>query len=161
MFSEIAKTLRNDESPVENVSRTTDPNDTGIDKAETNPDVDLDQVFDILQNERRRYVLRYLNDNDDPLSLSDLAEQLAAWECDKDVRDISAQERKRVYVGLYQCHLPKMASASAISYNKPRGMIEKGEKLDLYNYYLPSENTTEDQPSVTSKPMRLVASLLW
>jgi hypothetical protein len=96
----------------------------------------LDQTFELLKNQRRRYVLQYLESEGEPVSLSELAEQIAAWENDKEVRLISSSERKRVYVGLYQCHLPKMDDMGAISFNKPRGIIERGDTADCLTPYL-------------------------
>lgn len=96
----------------------------------------LDETFEILKNRRRRCVLQYLNETDGPVSLSELAEQIAAWENGKDVRQITSSERKRVYVGLYQCHLPKMAGMDVVSFNKPRGVIERGENADCFEPYL-------------------------
>jgi len=96
----------------------------------------LDQVFEILKNQRRRYVLAYLRDRTEPVSLSELSEQIAAWENDKEVRAITSSERKRVYVGLYQCHLPKMDGMEVVSFNKPRARVEPGENIDLFYPYL-------------------------
>jgi len=62
----------------------------------------------VAENKRRRRVLQYLLDVDDEITLDVLAERIAAEENGKDIKQISSQERKRVYVGLYQCHLPKM-----------------------------------------------------
>jgi hypothetical protein len=71
-----------------------------------------------------------------------LAEQLTAWENDKEPHEITSAERKRVYVGLYQCHLPKMDSTNVISFNKPRGIIEPGEHIDIFEQYLDSNEET-------------------
>jgi hypothetical protein len=85
-------------------------------------------------------VLRYLNGTDDPVSLSELADQIAAWENGKSIRQITSSERKRVYVGLYQCHLPKMAGMGIISFNKPRGVVERNESADWFEPYLQSDD---------------------
>jgi transcription elongation GreA/GreB family factor len=45
----------------------------------------LDQVFEILKNRRRREVVKYLNERDESVSLSDLAEHVAAIENDTTV----------------------------------------------------------------------------
>ena len=68
---------------------------------------------------------------------------IAALENGKDVHEISSSERKRVYVGLYQCHLPKMDGMDVISFNKPRGIIEAGPNADIFDQYL--ENEQENQ----------------
>jgi hypothetical protein len=120
------------------------PAATAAEDSPPTPALPLDQTFEILKNQRRRYVLQYLDDADGPVSLSDLAEQIAAWENGKEVREITSSERKRVYVGLYQCHLPKMAGMDVISFNKPRGIIEPGEHIDAFDQYLrPTESPAE------------------
>ncbi|PSP49506.1 hypothetical protein BRC67_10995 [Halobacteriales archaeon QH_3_68_24] len=75
---------------------------------ETAAELPLDQVFEILKNKRRRTVLRYLKGRDGPVALGDLAEEVAAVENDTPVAQVTSRERKCAYVGLYQCHLPKM-----------------------------------------------------
>ena len=96
----------------------------------------LDQLFEVLQNQRRRYVLNYLREHEEVTTLSDLSEQIAAWENDKEVRRISSSERKRVYVALYQCHLPKMDDMGVVEFEKARGTIEPGEHIELCYEYL-------------------------
>ena len=80
-----------------------------------------DVLFDILKNERRRRALEYLRE-EPTTTLSDLAEHVAALENDKSVRELTSSERKRVYVGLYQCHLPKMADAGVIQWSTDTGI---------------------------------------
>lgn len=98
-------------------------------------DLPLDQVFEILKNSRRRETLRYLNENDGQTTLSELAEHIAALENETTIREITSAQRKRVYVGLYQCHLPKMDDTDVIEYDQNRGTIELGPhaaELDEY-----------------------------
>lgn len=122
--------------------------------------LEMDQVFGILKNKRRRYVLKYLSMVDGETTLSDLAEQIAAWECEKDIAQITSQERKRVYVGLYQCHLPKMADVSAIDYNKQRGDIEAGEHFNIFSHYLPPGEQPTEEGEDTSTVVDYVSTLL-
>ena len=101
----------------------------------------LDIVFEILKNKRRRLVLRYIKDEDDPpVDLGELAEHVAALENDKSVSALTSGERKRVYVGLYQCHLPKMDDADIVDFNRNRGTIELGENADQLDEYLDNES---------------------
>ncbi|SMO53772.1 DUF7344 domain-containing protein [Halorubrum cibi] len=106
--------------------------------------IGFDQLFEILKNERRRRVLRYLIEVDGEVTLSEIAEEIAARETEKDVKQITSQERKRVYVGLYQCHLPKMDDYGAISYNKPRGRIETGEHTSLFQRYVCEDRDSDE-----------------
>lgn len=103
--------------------------------------VPLDQIFGILSNQRRRRVLRNLMETKQ-FELGDLAERLAGQENDKSREQLSSKERKRVYVSLYQVHLPKLADVDAITYNKSRGIIEPGPTFDSFTYYLPDDRET-------------------
>jgi hypothetical protein len=105
---------------------------------------DLDEIFDLLKNYRRRCVLRYLSTVEGTAQLSDIAEQISGWENDKEPRLITSSERKRVYVGLYQSHLPKMSNRGAISFNKPRGIVEKGPFFEHFHHYLPAQGESSE-----------------
>jgi hypothetical protein len=96
----------------------------------------LDQVFEILKNRRRRLVLHYLDDNGGESSLSDLAEHIAAIENDTTVKAISSTQRKRVYVGLYQCHLPKMDDMNIIDFDQNRGTVVLASNAEQVKSYL-------------------------
>lgn len=107
----------------------------------------LDIVFGLLSTERRRQVLRYLRDETESTTLGTLAEHIAALENDKPERLLSSTERKRVYVALYQCHLPKLDDANVIEFEKSRGTVERGVNADQLDRYLSlAEETTAGFP---------------
>lgn len=107
----------------------------------------LDVVFDVLRNSRRRHVLELLASQDGATTLGDLAEHIGGIENDKPPSELSSQERKRVYVGLYQSHLPKMADADAITYDD-RGTVEPGPHFEAFYEYLDG-STPESSPLPT------------
>ena len=119
----------------------------------------LDIIFEILHVSRRRDVLVYLEENDGAASLDELAEFIAAKENGIEEWELSSSQRKRVYIGLYQCHLPKMDDAGIIDYNQPRGQIElKPAAAQLYPYlYL---DPFEDEDGDESNPVERVLGLL-
>lgn len=119
----------------------TDPPDTSPDVAddsdtEAGYDLPLDQTFEILKNSRRRETLRFLKANGGETTLSEVAEHIAALENDTTVRAITSAQRKRVYVGLYQCHLPKMDDTDVIEFDQNRGTIELGPNAAQLDPYL-------------------------
>lgn len=87
-------------------------------------------IFELLHNPRRREVLVYLLDNEETVPLSDLAEHIAALENDIEIRELNSDQRKRVYVALYQTHLPKMDDTDVVDYNQARGLITISENAD-------------------------------
>jgi len=87
-----------------------------------------DRIFDILSSPRRRYVLYFLRTEPNPIQLTELAEHVAAWENDTTVEELSTQQRKRVYVSLYQTHLPKLAEAGLVEYDEESGDVTTASK---------------------------------
>jgi DNA-binding transcriptional ArsR family regulator len=77
-----------------------------------------DDLFQILSNSRRRYIIYYLSQEGDALSLKDLATKIAAVESDVPEAEITSDERQRVYISLYQTHLPKLEEADIVTYDE-------------------------------------------
>lgn len=93
-------------------------------------------MFDILSNARRRYVLYYLREADEPVELGELARELAAWENDTTVEELTKQQRKRVYVSLYQTHIPKLEDAGVVEYDQDSGTVRLTSRADEIEDYL-------------------------
>jgi len=124
------------------------------------PPLSKDTIFELLKNQRRRYVLQYLADDPGPVRLRDLAERIAAWENDKPMSALSSDERKRVYVGLYQCHLTKMDDARVVEFNQDRGLISLGERAPLLYEYLDPQGSTEGTWSLAYLGLGLASAVL-
>ena len=105
----------------------------------------LDVIFEILKNSRRREVLHFLRERDEQVSLGELAEHVAAIENDTTTDALTSSERKRVYVGLYQCHLPKMDDIGVVDFNQDRGHITLTEKADDFEKYLDRSEEEQDR----------------
>ncbi|WP_457852007.1 DUF7344 domain-containing protein [Halalkalicoccus ordinarius] len=118
--------------------------ETGSETPSRASSLSKDDTFHILQNERRRRVLRYLSDAEGPVDMRDIAEQVAAWEHDTTVQQLTSDQRQRVYIALYQSHLPKLADFGLITYNRSRGVVERTPLADQIAWYLDDENGTEE-----------------
>ena len=107
----------------------------------------LDDIYHLLQTQRRRDVLRYLRTADDRVRLRELAEQVAAWEQETTIDDLSSDERQRVYISLYQSHLPKLDTHGIVDYDKDRGWVEPTPYAERLYPYLepPSQASSPDQ----------------
>lgn len=103
-----------------------------------------DTVFEILSNSRRRFMLSYLHEHDGPVDLMDLANEIAAWENDTSVEDLTDKQSKRVYVSVYQTHVPKLVSTGLIEYDSDSGLIELSDRADEIERYMP--NGGDDRP---------------
>lgn len=104
--------------------------------ASREPSLSQDVVFDILSSPRRRYVLYYLRQVDEPVELTSLAEQVAAWENETEPEQLTDQERKRVYVSLYQTHVPKLNESGIVEYDQDTGLVELSNQATEVDEYL-------------------------
>jgi hypothetical protein len=94
-----------------------------------------DTLFEILKNRRRREALAYLKLTGGTAKIGEMAEYIAARENGVELGALSSSQRKRVYIGLYQCHLPKMATAGVVDFDKNRGTVAlrpEASQLDVY-----------------------------
>ena len=101
-----------------------------------------EEVFDAVKNLRRRYVLYYLQRYGGPIDLGELAEQVAAWENDTTVSNVSPGERKSVYSALHQTHLPKLESAGVLRYDPDRSLVRATERTERLELQLASDPQT-------------------
>lgn len=122
-----------------------------------------DEIFHLLQNERRRLVLRYLRDTEGPVRMRDVAEQVAAWEHETTVEELTSTQRQRVYIPLYQSHLTKLDEAGVIDYQKNRGIVERNPLADHVDRYLqvdPVSDASDDAAGTTSHDYYIAASAI-
>lgn len=112
-------------------------------KTEKSGDLTADKAYHLLQNERRRKVLRYLQGKEEVVYMRDVAEQVAAWENNTTVAELSSDARQRTYIPLYQSHLPKLDKEGIINYDQSRGNIEPTSLVEELNEYLDPSTTKE------------------
>ncbi|MCU4718623.1 DUF7344 domain-containing protein [Halapricum hydrolyticum] len=104
-----------------------------------------DQAFDILSNQRRRYALHYLSEHPEGEKLQELARRLAAWENEISVEKVSKKQQKRVYVSLYQTHIPKLEAEGVVDYDSESGLITLTSHADDVTTYLQDDEDRSDQ----------------
>ncbi|MBX0321587.1 hypothetical protein EGH21_00955 [Halomicroarcula sp. F13] len=93
-------------------------------------------VFEILSNERRRFVFHYLKQQARRVYLRELAEHVAAWENEKAVGELTSAETKRVKTALHQHHLPKMDASGFVQYDNRRETVELADAVADLEVYL-------------------------
>lgn len=101
-----------------------------------------DVAFDVLSNARRRFILRQLQSEPSGLELGEIAAELAAVENGAPVEELSRQDRKRIYVSLYQTHIPKLEDVGIIDYDTETGLVRPTDRLDELALYF--NRTTDD-----------------
>lgn len=98
--------------------------------------IDRDELFHLLQNERRRRALDYLRRQEGPIRMRDVVDHVAAEEHDTSPEALRSDERKRVHIALYQSHLPKLDQVGVIDYNQDRGVVTRTSLADQLDPYL-------------------------
>lgn len=98
--------------------------------------LEQDNVFEVLSNRRRRFVLHYLRGNGAQAAVGTLAEYVAAWENGIDVAAVTSTERKNVYTALQQFHLPKMEDLGIVVFDRRASEVELTDAADDVDVYL-------------------------
>lgn len=80
-----------------------------MDQPNRRPDLEEDRLLDLLAERRRRQVLETLVDSSGQLSLDELA---------RAVSDADGSDEHRTRIELHHTHLPKLAEAGVVSYDR-------------------------------------------
>lgn len=103
----------------------------GGDEVELSPE----QLFDVLSSRRRRYLIHALSCASMPVALGALAEQVAAWEYDTAVDDLTESQRRRVYTSLQQSHIPRLEEMGVVTVDRTRGEVCAVDGIESYDVY--------------------------
>lgn len=122
---------------------------------DTPRDLSNDDLFHLLSNQRRRYVLHYLTECESPVEMRKLTDQVAAWEHETTVEALNSTQRQRVYIPLYQNHLPKLAAHDIITYNQSRGYVEAKPRLSQLLPYLDDQRSHSRDLEQAQTPISL------
>lgn len=103
-----------------------------------------DEIYHILQNSRRRAVLRLLLAADEPFrTTSELAAVVAASETEEPTEQVDANREKTVYVSLLQSHLPKLEAHGLIERSEANEAISSTDAAGILDPFL-DERLEED-----------------
>ena len=98
------------------------------------PSDDVNTMMKLLADRRRRIVLQYLEAADGSATLTELAVEIATQEATEapnaisDHGDVSARDRRAVRISLHHTHIPKLAAADAIDYERETETVTLSER---------------------------------
>lgn len=90
----------------------------------------------VLDNDRRREVLRCLLAEDGPLEVRTLVARIADAETDAAAVTPLLDLRQRVHVSLCRTHLPLLEDHRICSYDRVRGLVSPGATLSAFKSFL-------------------------
>lgn len=114
------------------------------------PSLSPDELFHTLQNERRRFVIRYMLDQSGPVDVPSLVDQVAAWELQTTVAELPDDERQRIYVDIFQSQLPKLDQQGFVDYDESRGVVESAPALQAVDTRLLAGLPAEQEQADTT-----------
>lgn len=121
---------------------------------------DNSAVFEALSNDRRRQVLSYLLEQDEPVGIKELSRVVAAQENDIPADEVTHEQRKRVYIALHQNHLPFLDDASLIECGRTKDDIELTDCEPLLKSYLYPSSERPGPPVTAELGIVVCGSLL-
>ncbi|MFB1065125.1 hypothetical protein [Natrinema sp. H-ect4] len=94
------------------------------------------ELFDVFSNARRRRAVQYLKRQGGSCDLAPLVQQVAAWENDTEPDDVTRTQRRRMYISLYQTHLPMLEDHDIVNWDPDGHKIELLPSEDRFEPYL-------------------------
>lgn len=88
-----------------------------------------DDLFEVLSSNRRRYLIYFLESEGGEAELGRLARLIAALENDVEPPEVSDKEQKRVYISLYQSHVPKLVDYELVEYDSEEKYVSSTERM--------------------------------
>ena len=94
----------------------------------------------VLDNDRRREVLRCLLAGDGPIDISTLVARIADAEHDATAVTSLLEVRQRVHVALCRTHLPLLEEQRVLAYDRTCGLVSPGATLSMFGSALEDES---------------------
>lgn len=88
-----------------------------------------DTAFELCRDHRRRLVLSLLMEDERTMTLNDLTKSVAVREHGERITDLSSETVVGTYYHLYHLHVPKLADANVITYDRERNLVEIGDSF--------------------------------
>ena len=74
-----------------------------------------EDVFEVLSNRRRRFVIHAVKRADDPPDISELSRDVTAWELGVDPEDVPYEDRHNVHTTLKRTHIPNLVEKNVVT----------------------------------------------
>ena len=99
-------------------------------------DLSEDDVFEMLSNRRRRFVIHALKRAEGPVDVSELSTHVTAWERGVDPEAVKYEDRRNVYSTLQRIHLPKLEEKNVVRVDEEANLVEPTPTLDDLDVYI-------------------------
>lgn len=128
---------------------------------QSRPNISQENLFTALSSERRRNTIEALTEIGEPTSLSKIVDYVAESELDKPIAEINSDERNRIYVSLYQCHVPHLADTNLLNYNEDTKQISASPQTEFARTFIQVANPLETPTEATEDKIEEGTSHNW
>ncbi|WP_080510506.1 DUF7344 domain-containing protein [Halorubrum coriense] len=120
------------------------PITTSTNKSNSNEDeLSEDEIYDVLSNRRRRFVIHALKRKQGPVDISELSEHIAAWESGRDPDDVEYEDHRSVYSTLKRTHLPNLEQNNIITIDEEESVVHPTPQLENIDVYIEAVSSKE------------------
>lgn len=88
------------------------------------------EIFEVLSSSRRRLLLYYLHDRGGRAPLDELAQEIASIESGIPIEELDKQAYKRIYISLYQTHVPNLEKHGLVTYDEEDKRVALTDRID-------------------------------
>ena len=89
-----------------------------------------DSTMEIYSHRHRRYVIECLDTYDDPLTMADLADEVAIRDHGTPLQNIPEDATNEIHIALYHWHIPKLIDAQLVDYDRQRDLVRQSDHVD-------------------------------
>ena len=107
---------------------------------------DLDDLFRVLADRRRRYALYQLGRANGEMRLPALVRTVLKWETDTNAKTVSEQRRQRTYLDFYHNHVPMLVNYGLASYDEDDGTVRLEADLEAASAHIRLARAHDDVP---------------
>lgn len=95
-----------------------------------------DEIFDVLSNRRRRFVVHALKREAEPIDVSTLSKRVTAWELGIEPIDVQYEDRRNVYSTLRRTHIPKLEENDIVVLDEETDLVSPTPALEDVEIYV-------------------------
>jgi len=95
-----------------------------------------EEVFEVLSNRRRRFVIHALKRAEGPVDVSELSAHVTAWDLGVDQDEVRYEDRRNVYSTLRRTHLPKLEEKNVVTVDEETNLVEPTSELEGLDIYV-------------------------
>lgn len=99
-------------------------------------ELSTEDIFDVLSNRRRRFVIHALKRAEGPINVSDLSTQVTAWERSIEPEEVRYEDHRNVYTTLQRTHLPKLEEKNIVTLDEQCNLVVPTPELEEFDIYV-------------------------